>query len=91
MAVKFASTHPSHSIEPWCKSNITLQRLEGLIRRGLLYARTTAEEWRLPDNEDASSPPDGYVMYFAHFHEWGFTTPARKFLRGLLHYYKVEL
>ena len=30
-------------------------------------------------------------MSFAHFHEWGFATPAHKFLRGLLHYYKVEL
>ena len=46
---------------------------------------------RLPSNEDASSPPDGYVVSFAHFHERGFTTPAHKFLRGLLNYYKVEL
>ena len=30
-------------------------------------------------------------MSFAHFHERGFATPAHKFLRGLLHYYKVEL
>ena len=36
-------------------------------------------------------PPDGYVVSFAHFHERGFTTPAHKFLRGLLNYYKVEL
>ena len=30
-------------------------------------------------------------MSFVHFHERGFTTPAHKFLRGLLNYYKVEL
>ena len=30
-------------------------------------------------------------MSFAHFHERGFATPAHKFLRGLLDYYKVEL
>ena len=30
-------------------------------------------------------------MSFAHFHERGFTTPAHRFLRGLLHYYKIEL
>ena len=78
-------------MEPWCRSNITLQRVEGLVRCGLLYARTAAEEWRLPGDEDVPSPPDGYVMSFAHFHERGFTTPAHKFLRGLLNYYKVEL
>ena len=30
-------------------------------------------------------------MSFAHFHEYGFTTPAHRFLWGLLHYYKIEL
>ena len=30
-------------------------------------------------------------MSFARFHERGFNTPAHKFLRGLLNYYKVEL
>ena len=78
-------------MEPWCHSDITLQRLEGLVGRGLLCARTAAEEWRLPGDEDAPSPPDGYVVSFTHFHERGFTTPAHKFLRGLLHYYKIEL
>ena len=48
--------------------------------------RTTAEEWRLPGEEDVPSPPEGYVVSFAHFHVWGFATPAHKFLRGLLHY-----
>ena len=78
-------------MEPWCRSDVTLQRLEGLIRHGLLCAWTAAEEWWLPSDEDAPSPLDGYVMSFAHFHERGFATPAHKFLRGLLHYYKVEL
>ena len=78
-------------MEPWCRSDVTLQRLEGLVRRGLLCARTATEEWRLPSNEDTSSPPEGYVVSFAHFHEQGFATPAHKFLRGLLNYYNVEL
>ena len=30
-------------------------------------------------------------MSFVHFHEWGFTIPTHKFLRGLLDYYQVEL
>jgi len=78
-------------MELWCRSDITLQHLEGLVRRGLLCARTTTEEWRLPGDEDALSPLDGYVVSFAHFHEWGFTTPTYKFLQGLLHYYKLVL
>ena len=52
---------------------------------------TLAEEWLLPSEEDLSSPPNGYVVSFAHFHERGFTTPAHKFLQGLLHYYKIEM
>ena len=77
-------------MEPWCRSDVTLQRLEGLVRCGPLCMRTNAEEWRLPGNEDVPSLPEGYIVSFAHFHERGFATPAHKFLRGLLHYYKVE-
>ena len=78
-------------MEPWCCSDITLQCLEGLVRHDLLCTRTTTEEWWLPGGEDEPSPPKGYVVSFAHFHERGFTIPAHKFLRGLLDYYKVEL
>ena len=65
--------------------------MEGLIHRGLLCAWTSAEEWLLPGEEDLPSPPDRYVVLFAHFREHGFMTPAHRFLRGLLHYYKIEL
>ena len=58
-------------MELWCCSEISLQRLEGLVRHGLLCAWT--------------------VVSFALFHERGFTTPTHRFLRGLLHYYKIEL
>ena len=78
-------------MEPWCRSDVTLQRLEGLVRYGLLCAWTAIKEWQLPGDEVAPSLPDGYVVSFAHFHEQGFTTPTHKFLQGLLHYYKVEL
>ena len=67
-------------MESWCCSNITLQRMEGLVCRGLLYTRTAAEEWWLPSEEDVPSPSDGYVVLFMHFHERGFATPAHKFL-----------
>ena len=75
----------------WCRSDITFQRMEGLIHHGLLHAWTSAEEWLLPNEEELPSPPDGYVVSFAHFHERGLMTPAHKFLRGLLHFYKIEL
>ena len=78
-------------MEPWGISDITLQHLEGLVRHGLLCARTTTKDWQLPGNEDTPSLPEGYVVFFAHFHERGFATPTHKFLWGLLHYYKVEL
>ena len=78
-------------MEPWCRSNITPQRLDGLVRRGLLCPLTATKDCRLPGNEDEPSPPEGYVVSFARFHERGFVTPAHKFLRGLLDYYKVEL
>ena len=78
-------------MDPWCRSDITFQHMEGLVRHGLLHAQTSAEEWLLPGNEDSPSPPDGYVVSFAHFHEHGLTTPTHKFLRGLLHIYKIEL
>ena len=74
-------------MEPWCRSNITPQRLEGLVHRGLIRPLTTAEEWRLPGNEDELSPPKGYVVSFTRFHERGFAIPTHKFLQGLLDYY----
>ena len=65
--------------------------MEGLVHRGLLHVQTSAEEWLLPNEEDLVSPPDGYMVSFAHFHERGFATLALRFLRRLLHYYKIEL
>ena len=65
--------------------------MEGLVHRGLLRVWTLAKEWLFLGNKDSPSPPDGYVVSFAHFHECGLATPAHKFLQGLLHFYKIEL
>ena len=54
--------------------------MEGLVRRGLLCAQTSSEEWLLPSNEDSLSPPDDYMVSFAHFHERGLMTLTHKFL-----------
>ena len=77
-------------MDPGYKSNISIRRLEGLFRRGLLCPLTVAEEWRLPGEEEPQ-PPEGYIVSFAHFHERGFAMPAHQFFRGLLDYYQVEL
>jgi len=48
-------------------------------------------EWIVPNNEDALTPPDGYVISFVPFHERGLAIPPHRFLCGLLHYYELEL
>ena len=78
-------------MDPWYRSDITFQLMEGLVHRGLLRMWTAAKEWLLPDEEDVPSLLDGYVVSFTHFHERGFATHAHRFLLGLLHYYKIEV
>ena len=65
--------------------------MEGLVHRGLLRTRTSAKAWLLLSDEGSLSPPDSYVVSFTHFHERGLATPTQKFVRGLLHFYKIEL
>ena len=48
-------------------------------------------EWIVPGGEDEPSPSDNYVISFVPFHEHGLMTPPHQFLRGLLHYYVIEL
>ena len=78
-------------MELWGRSGITSQRLEGLIRRGLLRPLSAIGEWLLPNDESEPALPEGYVVSFAIFDERGFTVPAHRFLLGLLDYYQVEL
>ena len=59
------STCPYLPMYPWCHSNITFQRMEGLVHRGLLHEWASAEEWLLHGEEDLSSPLDSYVVLFA--------------------------
>jgi hypothetical protein len=49
--------------------------MKGLIKKGLLRARTVANEWLVPDNEDEPMPQDGYVVSFVPFHEHGLAMP----------------
>jgi hypothetical protein len=65
--------------------------MEGLIKKGLLHARTVANKWVIPNNEDEPMLPDGYVISFVPFHKRGLAMPPHRFLRGLLDYYDIEL
>ena len=78
-------------MDPWPRSDVSHSRMEGLVKKGLLRARTPAAEWLVPGGKDAPSPPDGYVISFVPFHERRLAMPPHRFLRGLLHYYKIEL
>jgi hypothetical protein len=73
-------------MDPWCHSNVTHKRMEGLVKRSLLCARTKAMEWLVPDNEEAPTLPDDDIVSFTPFHEHGLTMPPHKFLQGLLHH-----
>ena len=48
-------------------------------------------EWLVPNREDASAPPDGYIVSFTPFHERGLAVPPHPFVRGLLHHYQIKL
>jgi hypothetical protein len=56
--------------------------MECLIGKGLLRMRMDANEWLLPDGHDLPTPPLGYVVSFAYFHERGLTSPHIDFSWG---------
>ena len=78
-------------METWYCSDITHACMEGLVKCDLLRGRTDTVEWLVPGREDASAPPDGYIVSFVPFHERGLMIPPHPFLRGLLHHYQIEL
>ena len=80
--------------DPWRRSGVTQEVLEGLVALGLLRPCTDAAkpEWLVPAEEhEALAPPEGYVVSFTSFHERGFGAPPSRFMRALPHYYGVEL
>jgi hypothetical protein len=73
---------------------VTERKLEELVRDGLLRPRASwnQPEWRVPPSDHREpAPPEGYVVSFVAFHERGLGMPPSRFMRVLLHYYKVEL
>jgi hypothetical protein len=81
-------------MDAWAHSSVTEMKLEELVRDGLLRPRAsrTQPEWRVPPSDHREpAPPEGYVVSFMAFHERGLGVPPSRFMRALLHYYKVEL
>jgi hypothetical protein len=56
--------------------------MEGLIKKGLLHARVTGNEWLVPGNDDEPMMPNGYVVSFMHFHERGLASPPTRSSTG---------
>jgi hypothetical protein len=80
--------------DPWPFSAVTAGDLEDLVAEGLLRPLSDERqpEWiPPPPNGAAPSPPPGYVVSFVSFHERGFGVPASRFMRAILHNYRVEL
>jgi hypothetical protein len=78
----------------WTRSSVTERKLEELVRDGLLRLRASQSqlEWRVPPSDHREPAPlEGYVVSFVAFHERGLGMPPSRFMRALLHYYKVEL
>jgi hypothetical protein len=80
--------------DAWVRSSMTERKLEELVHDGLRLPRTSRSQpkWRVPPSDHReSAPPEGYVVSFVAFHERGVEMPPSRFMRALLHYYKVEL
>ena len=79
--------------DPWPFSTASVGDLEVLVVDGLLrpLSGEPQPKWMAPGSGVGPSPPRGYVVSFIPFHEWGFGVPASRFMRALLHYYRVEL
>ena len=80
-------------VDPWERSDVTVEKLQSLVDAGLLRPITDPDEpeWIAPGNESEPRPRDGYVVSFVVFHERGLGFPADQFMRALPHYYGVEL
>jgi hypothetical protein len=79
--------------DQWPFSTITVEDLEALVTDGLLRPLSSGPqpEWMAPGSEADPTPPLGYVVSFVPFHERRLGVPASRFMRALLHYYRVEL
>jgi hypothetical protein len=75
----------------WTRSNVSREQLLRLVEAGQLPPLTEAVEWIVPADKSVPRPPSRYVVLFVVFHERGFSTPAGRFIRGVLLTYGLQL
>jgi hypothetical protein len=75
----------------WTRSNVSREQLLCLVEAGQLPPLTAAMEWRVPGDESVSRRPKGFAVSFVAFHERSFSVPARRFIRGVLFEYGLQL
>jgi hypothetical protein len=74
----------------WDPSEMTEEKIQALVNRGLLRPKAKVE-WKVPTGEVFPTEDDKEQVIFASFFERGFNVPASDFFRWLLYYYKLEL
>ena len=77
-------------IASWVKSSMTEKKVRALVKERVLPPKELIE-WRPAADEVIPTPNTGEVVVFASFFERGLSLPAHPFLRGLLHFYGLEL
>jgi hypothetical protein len=91
-----APTQPIQVLVPlsWHHSTVTDFAQNELVNGGQLAPNVDGQPpaWIVsPAVDRGPNPPFGYVVSFVRHPERSFTVPASRFMRGLCHYYGVEL
>jgi hypothetical protein len=74
----------------WETSTVTEEQIQSLVDRGLLRPKAQGG-WRPTAGEEFLTEGTGETIIFLAHIERGFGVPAGDFLRGLLHFYHIEL
>jgi hypothetical protein len=76
--------------QDWTPSKVTLEHLQNLVSQGFTIAMEVVT-CCVPVDPVSPVPAEGYVVSFMAFYERGFGVPSHRFLRSLLHHYRLEL
>jgi hypothetical protein len=71
-------------------NSIRESRLHGLEKKGFNPLKDVSG-WRLESEGEVPRPRDDEVAVLVSFYECGFSLPLHPFVRGLLHYYQLEV
>jgi hypothetical protein len=74
----------------WETSTVTEEQIQSPVDRGLLRPKRQVE-WRPTTGEAFPMEGTGETVVFLAHIERGFDIPTGDFLRGLLHFYRIEL